>query len=163
MPSTNKKSILIEFDYFDQYEGVIIQIFHTAKSSKEIVIEGSIKSVNKILRRDINKNIFNNPVFNKIIEYIGKHNIPLISNYFIIYISLLFTFTGISMLLSGEYTSTNNSPLNNSTDKNSIIVLTLIFVLMGILPAIKVYHYTKKNIPTCFDIFNEEFLKNTPN
>jgi hypothetical protein len=50
--SEDNKSISIFFDYFDFEEGLVMQIFHTGNTSDDIFIDGKIKSVKKISRRE---------------------------------------------------------------------------------------------------------------
>jgi len=58
--SEDKKSVDITFDYFDNKEGMVLQIFHTGNYSEDIRIEGKIKSVKNINRRDFNPRIYAN-------------------------------------------------------------------------------------------------------
>src|SRR5258706_3954620 len=44
------KKILIDFDYFDKDEGIIVQIFHTGKLSRDLAIQGIIKTAGTVLR-----------------------------------------------------------------------------------------------------------------
>ncbi len=50
VPRPLRQQVLINFDYFDKDEGVILQIFHTGKSSEDIEIQGVIKGVGNIKR-----------------------------------------------------------------------------------------------------------------
>jgi hypothetical protein len=47
--NANKKEVIIKFDYFDNEEGIILQIYHTGNSNKNFSVSGSIKSVNEII------------------------------------------------------------------------------------------------------------------
>src|SRR5258708_1464899 len=44
------KKILIDFDYFDKDEGIIVQIFHTGKLSRDLEIQGIIKGAGTVRR-----------------------------------------------------------------------------------------------------------------
>lgn len=54
--SDDGKEISISFDYIDQKEGFIIQIFHTGTSSEIFEINGTIKGFGKIFKGKHNKN-----------------------------------------------------------------------------------------------------------
>jgi len=41
----SKKSVLVKFDYFHTYEGVVIELSHTGTSSKDLSLMGTIKGV----------------------------------------------------------------------------------------------------------------------
>lgn len=47
----DKNEVIITFDYMDYEDGFILQLFHTANSSEDILLKGSIKTVRKIDRR----------------------------------------------------------------------------------------------------------------
>lgn len=49
--SEDKKSILLQFDYFDFEEGIILKIHHTGNFSKDLRVVGSVKGVKKIARK----------------------------------------------------------------------------------------------------------------
>lgn len=46
--NTNKKDVIIKFDYFDNEEGIILQIYHTGNKNEDFSVSGNIKSVKKI-------------------------------------------------------------------------------------------------------------------
>lgn len=48
----DRKNILLGFDYLDFHDGAVIQIVHTGIHGEAIFVEGKIKGVPKILRRD---------------------------------------------------------------------------------------------------------------
>lgn len=50
--------INVEFDYIDFNEGVIIQLYHTATESSDLIIKGSFKGTKEILRNDTSVSIF---------------------------------------------------------------------------------------------------------
>ncbi|WP_338867964.1 hypothetical protein WBJ53_16250 [Spirosoma sp. SC4-14] len=57
---SNRKAILINFDFFDFEEGIVIQLAHTGNSSDDVRLTGTIKSVKKILRKSLLNSIFPN-------------------------------------------------------------------------------------------------------
>lgn len=48
----DKKTILLEFDYLDFDEGVVLKIRHTGSSNEDVYVSGSIKGVPLIQRKD---------------------------------------------------------------------------------------------------------------
>ena len=49
--------IIIDFDYFDYNEGIIIELYHTATNSSNITLKGSFKGTKKIIRNNIPKEL----------------------------------------------------------------------------------------------------------
>lgn len=47
----DQKSAVLNFDYLDRGKGVVLQIVHTGTSSKDIAVLGSIKGVDKIVKK----------------------------------------------------------------------------------------------------------------
>ncbi len=47
-----KNEVIISFDYLDFEDGFVLQVFHTADSSDEICVSGTIKTVRKLEKRN---------------------------------------------------------------------------------------------------------------
>ncbi len=56
--SEDHKYISVTFDYFDFEEGFVLQVYHTGNDSEDLVVEGQIKTVKMIVRKDISKALF---------------------------------------------------------------------------------------------------------
>jgi hypothetical protein len=54
-----QNKLRIDFDYFDKDEGIVLQVFHSGKSSSDILIDGTVKGHGKINR-------VGSPLFKKI-------------------------------------------------------------------------------------------------
>ena len=59
--SEDKKSILLQFDYIDYDEGVVLKIRHTGSSDNNLVICGSIKAVKEIVRINEDYEVLSRP------------------------------------------------------------------------------------------------------
>ncbi|NLI37127.1 MAG: hypothetical protein GX416_11535 [Bacteroidales bacterium] len=95
--SDNKKSVRIKFDYINANEGIIIQLFHTGFSSDDIRIEGGVKSVKRIKRKELNQTFL--PLS---LRYLKKSfDINIRGSFFIITLGYTVLIVGAIMCLLG--------------------------------------------------------------
>nr|DAZ72511.1 MAG TPA: hypothetical protein [Caudoviricetes sp.] len=151
--SKDKTNVLINFEYFDYEEGIVLQIFHTGNTSDDISIEGKIKSVKTITRKGTTnlykkqstKNIVKKRIFN--IRKSRK-----------IYSHIL-TITGLILIITFVWSFFMNNDTfefvvgNKQTQQALILVTGFIYLFLG-------YNIHEHNVPKGFDIFNESSLEN---
>ena len=159
--SDDKKSINILFDYFEFEEGIVIQTFHTGSSSYDITVEGKVKSVKEIYRKDIypSLNIFSMHRNNKPHRETKSRQFLYKRNFYSYFILI----SGIAMMIFGliDFLFRNDSdlsfmtiiPIDKSKDLTSILAMAL-----GILYIYVGYIYSRRRIPKSFNVFNESFL-----
>lgn len=148
--SDNNKYIDITFDYFDYEEGIVLQVFHTGNTSKNITLIGQVKSVKKINRKD-NSRLFMfsiDNIFIKKIKTDGNFNLilgwtVLIVGLFVIFFSFIPT-----------YIQTPQKEYN--PDESKFIASITLFIL-GVIYSLMGYNMVKRKIPKGFNVFNEEF------
>lgn len=148
--SDNNKYIDITFDYFDYEEGIVLQVFHTGNTSKNITLMGQVKSVKKINRKD-NSRLFMfsiDNIFIKKIKTDGNFNLilgwtVLIVGLFVIFFSFIPT-----------YIQTPQKEYN--PDESKFIASITLFIL-GVIYSLMGYNMVKRKIPKGFNVFNEEF------
>jgi hypothetical protein len=151
--SNDNLFINIEFDYFDYEEGVVLQIFHTGNESNDLFIDGKIKSVKKIIRKQYGSTILPNSFYNwlrKDDKIINPRILKSTLGWTVIFGGILIfclTFLRPSFLET-EIVEVKKS---NAKDLKNLIILfpAFLYMLMG-------YRMVKRNIPKGFDVFNEE-------
>jgi hypothetical protein len=144
--SHDKKSLLVNFDYFDYEEGIVLQISHTANSSASLKIEGAIKAVKKIVRKKIAR--INLPsALTEVVKLKTRHALLLFG--------WLFVIMGSLMSISFFYQS--YSDISPNTYRPPFLEGCLIGVLMGIPYFWFGFRLLRRRIPRGFDIFNDEF------
>ena len=142
--SEDKKSVDITFDYFDYNEGMVLQIFHTGNCSENIKIEGKIKSVKKINRKDFGLSFITNlfSIFPKSFAY--SKITKIILGWIILIIGLSFCF--LSIYYSIRLQNWHFVDFSN-----------IFFLGVGLSYAFFGYQSLKKKIPKGYDIFSDEF------
>lgn len=151
--SPDNKSISISFDYFDFEEGIVIQLFHTGNTSDDIFIDGTIKSVKKILRREHSTNFLPTNFIKWLKddkEIIGKRKIKILTGWILIIIGFL------ACLLAFIIPSFKQTIIETPVSKKEADILDLATMLPGLLYIWLGYKVIKRRIPKGFDIFNEE-------
>lgn len=148
--ASDKKSITILFDFFDFEEGIVVQLFHTGNTSEDIVIEGHVKSVKKITRKEYNSSILPNRFssITKPRKTVNKRKIRKIIGWTILFIGVITTILGVKLFLKHEI---------KPEPEEAPMILKIIIFLPSILYAWTGYRILRKHIPKGFDIFNEEF------
>ena len=147
--SEDNKSINISFDYFDFEEGIVLQIFHTGNSSKDISLTGTIKSVKSIKRKDV-LNALLPSILVKVLRRDNNRPKRKIMNRTLGWGTIA---AGIFILFALPLISQNPQPVI----ENSSSYKTLLTSLLGIPYIWFGYRILKRHIPKGFDIFNEEF------
>jgi hypothetical protein len=145
----NNNEISIDFDYFDFYEGAIIQIYHTGISSLDIEMNGKIKSTSKIIRKknpDFPNILFLLPdqVRKKLFKDIPMRKLRIIFGFSFLLIPMIF----IPLL----FITSELQPEENILWLQLLISLILLFAYGGLG-----INIMKRKIPKGFDIFEEEF------
>lgn len=143
-PKDSKKHLQnefkINFDYFDQNEGVVFQVFHTGKTGDEIKIEGVVKG-----SRPINK--ISKPIFSKIpslspyFEKLKRKHKKMIMATFLVVVPLF--------LLVTEMVPKSNI---EKTLLARYIPIGIVFLLYWSM-AVSIM---RRRVPSGFDIFDEE-------
>ncbi|MEX2410640.1 MAG: hypothetical protein WD607_04590 [Candidatus Paceibacterota bacterium] len=144
----SKNEVLILFDYMDYAEGIIIQLLHTGKSSKDIHIKGSIHGVKKIVEKSLSKSlasrILTSP--NNAIKKLVR-----LPNFIIVFVPILFITPLILLFLS----------IFNPPEDESIVGywFSIIFGCLTLaLYWVAGFALLKSRLPKGFDIFDDEYL-----
>jgi hypothetical protein len=138
------KFLLVKFDFFDFEEGVVLKIFHTGSSSSDLFLSGTVKSVKKITRKEIN---YLPTIFNKIL--LVDNSLSKKSKLRIIGWSSIFM--GILVILGFPIMMYQSDEMIEK--KSSSIITTL---LIGIPYLYLGYKTLKKYIPKDFNIIWED-------
>ncbi|AWL09499.1 hypothetical protein HME7025_01646 [Aquirufa nivalisilvae] len=154
--STDRNFINIAFDYFDFEDGIVLELFHTGNTSEDLYIDGKIKSVKSIIRRDSIGTFLPSSIIKWLRndkEIISKSNMRTIMGWLVL-------MGGISICCLAIYTPFRHvdSTLVPRQMESSYFAVTMSTVL-GLLYIWYGYRMLKRNIPKGFDIFNEEFLQ----
>lgn len=142
-------SVLINFDFFDFEEGIVLQVFHTGNSSQDINVSGTIKSVKTIKRKEISYSIFPNIIF----DILNGDNTKIKRK-------TMMSILGYSAILSGIIFSCSFFILPTKQEliiEDPSLFKKLLPALIGIPYIYLGYKIVKRHIPKGFDIFNEEF------
>ena len=145
--SKDHKYININFDYFDFEEGIVLQIIHTGNKNNDISLEGQIKSVKNILRKE-NKS-FILPI--NIIEILQSKKIykPFIGWSIIV--------IGIAIMIGTLIPSFVDYLFMEPDYKKNKLLLIIFTELLGFIYILLGLSFLKRNTPKGFDIFNDEF------
>lgn len=149
--SEDKKNISINFDYLDHKEGAVIQILHTGNENEDISISGSIKTV-KAIKRCGQSVVFMSKFLNKTDAIATK-----VSRYVIMLSGVLFIFLAFFILFS----DVRNEPIPIEVARRDKLTGFLVTMLSGALYFYFGYSRIRRKIPKGFDVFDEEFLKET--
>ncbi len=154
--SEDRRSINIDFDYFDREEGVVLQLYHTGQSSTDVSVVGQIKACREIKRiKPYSTTPVPMPDF-KIVELIRINNfeyrlsgykLMMLYGWGIIAIASGMFFFGLRDVWSEPVKNAVRDPFMESI---WVICFSLIYGSVG-------YQIVKKRIPKGFDIFNEDF------
>lgn len=71
--ANKQKRAAITFDYFDKNQGVLLEVFHTGTSARDISIQGTIKGRIAITRIDGRPALLRYPLFNKLSSFKRRH------------------------------------------------------------------------------------------
>lgn len=153
--SDDNRFITITFDYFDFEEGIVLQIFHTGNDSNDIYIDGKIKSVNKISRREFSSAGAFIPdlvyrLFKKDKEGMSRRTMKTVLAWSIILGGIVICCLAISLLFLDSILTGITEPIETSP------FLIIFMALPGLLYILSGYRLIKRKIPKGFDIFNEE-------
>ena len=152
IPSIDKKSVIIKFDFFDFEEGIVLQIFHTGNSSDDISVEGKVKSAKKIIRKEFTDSLL--PSFSwwksKDKSQISRKNMRKIIGWTMIFLAFFSLFLTIKSSFIND-----QEPVK--TSENISINLKFFMLVPSFLYGVIGYRMIRKNIPKGFDIFIEEF------
>ena len=148
--STNKKEVIIKFDYFDNEEGIILQIYHTGNKNKNFYISGSIKSVKQII------NLNDISYFeSKLLWLIDKFDINKVRRFTkkvyaiqLVILSLLLPIAYVSQYIPAikKYSESGNFSFVFFT---IILFFSFLFISIG-------FRRLKKPTPKGFEIFYDE-------
>lgn len=150
--SEDNKFISIFFDYFDFEEGLVMQVFHTGNTSDDIYIDGKIKSVNKISRREHSNSLLPTTVVRLLRddkEAVSKGTMKTIMGWTIFVGGLV-----ICCLIF--YSPFRQVVIETPAPKKSSDFINIALLLPGLLYMWLGYRMLKRRIPKGFDIFNEE-------
>ena len=131
-----KNEVIISFDYLDFEDGFVLQIFHTADSSDEICVTGTIKTVRELEKR------YNTDVVTRFIKKFIRNRkiidaIQLVNDWNIVALGVLLVVT--ALLPDSILVSTHNN--------NSSISLRIALGGLGILYTYLGYSRVKRGIP----------------
>ncbi|MEO6883392.1 MAG: hypothetical protein ABI199_05125 [Bacteroidia bacterium] len=147
----DKKSVLIQFDFFDFEEGIVVQIAYTGNFSSDVKLEGSIKSVKEVIRKGLLT--FRLPFLNLLFQPNKGSNFKSRTNLKIMGWASIFT--GAILIFLPYFLDFNT--INNIDKKiDSTLFIAKIFVLVGILYMYIGIRFLNRRIPKGFDIFDEE-------
>lgn len=159
--SDDGKYVDLTFDYFDFAEGLVLQIYHTGSLSENVKIEGQIKSVKVIRRKEYPLSIL--PAFlsssnkKKDRSFSNKKNgnsssvvqEKLVGSILII-LGILGSFSILKDYSEGEIMKIGSNDFYFLFSAVILFLMCLIYVRLG-------YLLIRKRIPQGFDIFSDEF------
>lgn len=152
--SEDKKTIDLSFDYCDYKEGIVLQIYHTGNGSTDLFIDGQVKSVKKIIRKNLKFSILPD-YFNKLLNVNYRKGLTFKERRTIS--GWTFLITGLMSAILFPYVFLNDSMFNvqSQTPKDQISIV-ISFVIAGLLYIWLGFSIIRKSIPSGFDVFNEE-------
>lgn len=139
--------INIEFDYFDKYEGIVIQVYHTGTMSSDLLLKGSFKGTKSIIRNDNTLRLFPRFIYEMfkyeyIKPYFVRRTIGIIMLIFPLILSILF------LVKSSSPEKIIEAPL--WTKLSYLSIITIPYWWLG-------YRFVKRPVPKGFNIFEDEF------
>jgi len=150
IPATDRKSVLLKFDFFDYEEGFVIQLAHTGSSSADLEIKGTIKSVKRIIRKGLLNSLI--PfLFSGLIKLAPTPKIKRRAWLNIVgWTSVFMGFASILLFIFTDFF--NKTPENPPFFLMTIFIsiVAFMYISMGI-------RMLQRRIPKGFDIFDEEF------
>lgn len=141
----SENKLLINFDYFDRNEGIVLQIYHTAPDSKSLEILGSFKGTESIIRKDSSDIL---PSFITKV-FISKIITPKIMRLILIPLSFFVPMT-LWFIVLKEGILNNEFLFGNILLLAGLILITFVYWYLGI-------QLTKRRVPRSFNSFEEEF------
>lgn len=146
----DKNEINVSFEYIDHNEGIILQIYHTGRGNDDITIQGNIKSVKRIKRKN-NISFWEKP-FIYLINKFDYNKVKRFSKYLrgisIILFSLLFPL----IYLSSFFPCIRSIVIDNEFSLiNFILILALSFLYAKIGMRL-----LKRPTPSGFEMFYDE-------
>lgn len=149
--SEDKKNISINFDYLDHKEGAVIQILHTGNDNGDLSISGSIKTVKAI------KRCGESATFIAMLFDMQQMKMQKTFRYAIMLAGCLVIFFAFFILFS----DVRNEPIPVEVARQNRLKVFLLLTLLSILYFCIGYIFLRRKIPKGFDVFDEEFLKET--
>lgn len=134
-----EKEILINFDFFDFEEGIILQVFHTGKSGNDVEIHGTIKGFG-VIKRDT----FFVSKISKPFEFIQNLKIK----YKKMFIAVFALLTPILLIIL--------ELIPKSEHKNTFLSKYLFLIITTILYWSMAYMVLHRRFPKGFDLLEEE-------
>ena len=141
----NNNEALLRFDYLDQGQGALIQVFHTGTSSQDLILKGAIKGVSKLKRIAIRQPLLPLPLPRIIEEKVLKSLKPRNRYRFAIFIWLII---GVFAITIGIYSLFFSPTPVEPKDKFPIILFSSIYAVLGFLVA---YMHGKSLTPEGLD------------
>lgn len=150
---TNKKSVIITFDYIDYLDGVVIQIYHTGNHSSDLEIKGYVMSHGELIRDKRHFSLLHDILirFTRTID-IKIHR--KIMGYTTIIMGCILFIIGVLSCINSEVVE---EYLLLPSDNPSWIIFAIIMIIISIAYFHLGYTIIKRNVPKGFDIFNDEF------
>ena len=161
--SNDKKSLNFNFDYLDQNEGIVIQVFHTAKHDHDISMIGSVKSVESILRKKTSIKRTYNPliyIYSIIHKNFGYRMMRKVGDMLLIYICAIGIIVNTLILVKEDYPENVSTPSDVLDFRLIVIIVTIIYIYFIVISIRKLYRLNEHDIPEGFDIYDDEFLNN---
>lgn len=146
--SQDHKYIDINFDYFDFEEGIVLQIIHTGNKNNDISLNGKIKSVKNIRRKE-SKHSISHSIMTSTKTWKNRRKFKSI-------IGCLFIIIGLLLIIGSIIPSFMRYLLFVPDYRYSTLLIIYVW-LISILYLLLGVSYVKRNIPKGFDIFNDEF------
>lgn len=138
---SSKKKLIINFDYFDRNEGIILQIFHTGQTEDELSVNGTIKGFGKIQK-------IPGPLFLKFaskLDFVKK----IKRRYRRIILGILLIITPIIVVIGKYIPQPKFSKNKFLMEYLPLLIIFIMYWSMG-LSALK------KRIPKGFELFEDE-------
>ncbi|MFA6251830.1 MAG: hypothetical protein WCX74_00260 [Candidatus Paceibacterota bacterium] len=137
--SNKEREIIINFDFFDFEEGVVLQVFHTGKSGNDISMKGTIKGFGPIKRNNFFPYVISKP-------FLFLEGIHIKYKKYLL--ALLCILTPIIFLLS--------EILPKNEPKNVFLSTYLPILVIFIMYWHTAYILLKKRVPKGFSLFEED-------
>lgn len=134
-----EKEIMINFDFFDFKEGIILQVFHTGKSGDDIEIKGTIKGFGMIKKDTIFISKIRKPF-----EFFDKLKIKYRKTLLAVFCII----TPLILIISNF--------IPKSEPKNIFISKYLPTIIITILYWAMTYMILHRRVPKGFNLFEEE-------
>lgn len=145
--SNDKKYVDIQFEYFDFEDGIVLELYHTGKSSNDIILEGQIKSVKEIKYKEPS-----------LFPYIVSTILPFKRKKARFILGITFIILGIFLEIISLINAFSDSTVFLEVDSNLERILGIVFFcICGILYFLIGFGVVRRRIPKGFDVFDNEF------